>query len=58
MVEIHIVNETIETLGDKYTFQNQRIYTLAREYSDNEFGELQKNWLDLIVNLFHYKCWS
>ena len=21
-------------------------------------AELQKNWLDLIVNLFHYKCGS
>jgi hypothetical protein len=28
----HIVNKTIETLGDKYTFKNQRIHTLAREY--------------------------
>ena len=21
-------------------------------------AELQKNWWDLIVNLFHHKCWS
>ena len=38
--DYHIVNKTIETLGDKYTFKNQRIHTLAREYLDNEFGGL------------------
>jgi hypothetical protein len=36
----HIVNTTVKTLGDKYTFKYQRIQTLAREYFDNEFGGL------------------
>ena len=32
--DYHILNNTIKTLGDKYTFKNQRIPTLAREYLD------------------------
>ncbi len=38
--DYHIVNKTIDTLGEKYIFKNQRIQTLARKYFDNEFSGL------------------
>ena len=38
--DYHIVNKTIATLGDKYTFKNQRFHSLAKEYLDAEFGGL------------------
>jgi hypothetical protein len=31
ILDYHIVNTTIKTLGDKYVFKNQSIQTLARE---------------------------
>ena len=44
--DYHIVNNTIKILGDKYTFKNQRIHTLAREYLDNEFGGLPTSFMN------------
>ena len=57
--DYHKVNETITALNTRnsettYTFKNQRIYTLASEYFDNEFGGLPKSSMNSLGdNLFH-----
>ena len=57
--DYHKVNKTTTTLNTrdiemKYSFKNQRIYTLAAEYFDNEFGGLPKSSMNSLGDKIYF----
>ena len=44
--DYHAVNTTIARLGEKYTFKNQRLNSLAKEYFEKEFGGITESTMN------------
>jgi hypothetical protein len=52
--EVEVIDEDDDEQVDKYSFRNQRLQTLAKEYLDNEFGGVPSSTMNTTGNyLFH-----